>query len=67
MHPAAEKELTDAVRFYRREAGQAVAARFLLEVERVVTLLSRFTELGSPTGEFRHSFISSQSVLSSRA
>lgn len=56
MHPAAEKELTDAVRFYRREAGQAVAARFLSEVERVVTPLSRFTELGTPTGEFRRSY-----------
>jgi plasmid stabilization system protein ParE len=38
VHPAAEKELTDALRFYRREAGQAVAARFLSEVERVADL-----------------------------
>jgi plasmid stabilization system protein ParE len=48
--------LADAARFYRREAGRGVAARFLDEFERVADLLVNSPGLGTPTGEDRRSF-----------
>ena len=56
LHRAAERDLTDAVRFYRQEAGRAVAGRFLDEFERVAKLLTENPGLGTPTGEQRRWF-----------
>ncbi len=56
LHRGAELDLADAVRFYRREAGGAVAVRFLDEFERVAKLLVENSGLGTPTGEQRRWF-----------
>ena len=56
LHRGAELELANAVRFYRREAGRAVAVRFLDEFERVARLLVENPGLGTPTGEPRRWF-----------
>ena len=56
LHRDAEHDLGNAVRFYRVEAGRAVAARFLDELERVAELLADNPELGSPTHEERRWF-----------
>ena len=56
LHRGAELELADALRFYRREAGRAIAARFLEEFERVANLLVENPGLGTPTAEQRRWF-----------
>lgn len=56
LHREAEVDLFDAVRFYRREAGRAVANRFLDEFERVAELLVSNPNLGTATGDQRHAF-----------
>jgi plasmid stabilization system protein ParE len=56
LHRGAEKDLTEAFRFYRREAGDGLARRFLDEFERVMRLLEEFPDIGKPTGEDRRSF-----------
>lgn len=56
LHRGAELDLADAVRFYRREAGRAVAIRFLDEFERVAKLLVENPGFGTPTGEQRRWF-----------
>ena len=56
LHRGAEQDLADAVRFYRQEAGRAVAARFLDEFERVAKLLVENSGLGTPTSEQRRWF-----------
>jgi plasmid stabilization system protein ParE len=54
LHRGAERDLGDAARFYRNEAGRAVAARFIEEFERIASLLSSNPDLGTPTvGERR--------------
>jgi plasmid stabilization system protein ParE len=40
FHPGAEDDLVAALDFYRREAGRAVAARFVDEVERAAQLIA---------------------------
>lgn len=56
LHRGAEQDLATALRFYRREAGRAVAARFIDEFERVATLLAANPSLGTPSGDQRRSF-----------
>ena len=56
LHRGAEQDLTDAFRFYKREAGTGVARRFLVEFERVISLLQEFPEIGTPTNEQRRSY-----------
>ena len=56
LHRGAESDLADAVRFYRREAGRAVAARFLDEFERVTELLVANEGLGTPSSDNRRWF-----------
>lgn len=51
IHHEAEQDITDALRFYKREAGKGVARRFLAEFERVVDVLERFPDLGKPTSD----------------
>jgi plasmid stabilization system protein ParE len=56
LHRGAERDLGDAARFYRNEAGRAVAARFIEEFERIAALLSANPALGTPTGDERRWF-----------
>ncbi|MBX9961707.1 MAG: type II toxin-antitoxin system RelE/ParE family toxin [Burkholderiales bacterium] len=56
LHRGAEQDLTEAFRFYRREAGNGLARRFLDEFERVIRLLEEFPDIGKPTGEDRRSY-----------
>jgi plasmid stabilization system protein ParE len=56
LHRGAEQDLADALRFYKREAGRGVAARFLSEFERVISLLEEYPEIGRPTNEHRRSY-----------
>jgi plasmid stabilization system protein ParE len=56
LHRGAEQDLTEAFRFYRREAGDGLARRFLDEFERVIKLLEEFPGIGKSTGEDRRSF-----------
>lgn len=56
LHPGAAQDLGDAFRFYRHEAGQAVARRFLEEFARVARLLGKFPELGTPTDAGRRTY-----------
>lgn len=53
FHPGAVQDIVDAVRFYRQTAGQAVAARLLRELQRVIALLCTFPDLGAPLDEGR--------------
>jgi plasmid stabilization system protein ParE len=56
LHQGAERDLAQAVQFYRREAGRGVAVRFLDEFDRVANLLVASPELGIPTAEERRWF-----------
>ena len=56
IHRQAEADLTEAFRFYRREGGRGVAARFLKEFERVAALLEQHQGLGTPTEAGRKSY-----------
>ncbi|HLB31862.1 MAG TPA: type II toxin-antitoxin system RelE/ParE family toxin [Gammaproteobacteria bacterium] len=56
LHRGAEQDLTEAFRFYRREAGNGLARRFLEEFERVMKLLEQFPDIGKLAGEDRSSF-----------
>lgn len=56
LHRDAERDLGNAARFYRSEAGRAVAERFLDEFERVTNLLEANPELGAVTGGKRRWF-----------
>jgi toxin ParE1/3/4 len=48
FEPAARQELIESVRWYLAEAGAVHATAFELEVRRVVDLLIRLPELGTP-------------------
>jgi plasmid stabilization system protein ParE len=56
LHRGAELDLADAARFYRREGGRAVAARFLDEFERIAELLVEHPGIGTPTDDERRWF-----------
>ena len=56
LHPGAAEDLAQAARFYRREGGRALAARFLDEFERVAALLHSNPAIGTPTDEQRRWF-----------
>ena len=56
LHRGAEADLTEAFRFYRREGGNGLAARFLKEIERVAKLLEEYPGLGTPTSNDRKSY-----------
>lgn len=53
IHPGADRDLTDAFRFYKKHAGAGVAKRLLDEVARVTNLLREYPALGTPTQEDR--------------
>lgn len=56
LHRGAELDLAEAAKFYRREGGRAVAARFLDEFERIAELIGKYPEIGTPTGGERRGF-----------
>jgi plasmid stabilization system protein ParE len=56
LHPLAAQDIADAARFYRREGGRAVAARFLDEFDRAARLLGAEPGLGTPTDAARRWF-----------
>lgn len=56
LHRDAERDLGNAARFYRSEAGRAIAERLLDEFERVASLLEANPELGTLTGGQRRWF-----------
>ena len=56
LHRDAERDLGNAARFYRIEAGRGVAERFLAEFESIAVLLEANPGLGMPTGDDRRSF-----------
>ena len=53
IHRFAADDLTEVIRFYKREAGAGLARRFLAEFERVATLLEQHPGLGTPTSDGR--------------
>lgn len=56
LDPLAEKELEDAFVYYREQGGSNLANAFLIEFERVATLLSANTGFGTPAGGTRRSY-----------
>ena len=56
LHHGAEDDLAGAARFYRREGGRALAARFLDEFERIAKLLVEHPGIGTPTEDQRRWF-----------
>jgi plasmid stabilization system protein ParE len=56
LDPLAEKELEDAFVYYREQGGNNLANAFLIEFERVATLLSANTGFGTPAGGTRRSY-----------
>ena len=48
LHPAAERDLTEAAQFYEREGSAVLAARFVSEFRKVTALLVEQPEIGSP-------------------
>ncbi len=56
IHRLAAQDLLDAARFYRQEAGAAVALRFVAEFERVARLLQTEPGIGTPTSDGRQTF-----------
>ena len=56
MHRAAENDLAIAFRYYKTEAGESVAKRFLDEFERTARLLDSNPGFGAPTSANRRCF-----------
>ena len=56
IHREAERDLGDAARYYKAQAGNAVAARFVDEFERVAILLEANPGYGTPTRSGRRVF-----------
>ena len=48
LHPAAESELSNAAVYYAREASSGIARAFLAEFDRVIELVERNQQLGTP-------------------
>ena len=48
LHRAAEQDILEAARFYKREGGVMLARRFLAEFERVAALLVEQPGFGTP-------------------
>jgi len=56
LHPDAERDIADALDFYTERAAPLVAQRFLIESERVASLLVEHPGLGTPTTRGRRVF-----------
>lgn len=51
LHPSAEGELAEATVYYSERASGRIASAFLTEFERVIAILCRNQQLGSPGTE----------------
>ncbi|MDO5692522.1 MAG: type II toxin-antitoxin system RelE/ParE family toxin [Pseudomonadota bacterium] len=56
LSSAAADDLTQAMRFYREQAGEKLAGLYLTEFERVAAILCEFPELGTPLSVGRRVF-----------
>lgn len=56
VHPAAERDIAEALEFYGERAGLAVASRFLDEVDRIAKLVDRNPDGGAPLTQGRRMF-----------
>jgi plasmid stabilization system protein ParE len=56
LHPGAEQDIAGILDFYAQQAGTAVARRFLIEFERVATLLVEHPGFGTPVARGRRMF-----------
>jgi toxin ParE1/3/4 len=56
LHPAAERDVTEAASFYEREGSPALAARFIAEFKRVSKMLLENPGFGAPRSGGRRSF-----------
>lgn len=48
LHPGARDDVVTAADFYRRRAGQAVAQRFGMQLQRTFSVLQAEPDLGTP-------------------
>ena len=48
IHPDAEEDIAEAAAFYERDGSPALAARFVAEVKRIVSLVLANPGLGTP-------------------
>ena len=58
LHRAAEQDLTNAFRYYSKNAGSGVALRFLNEFERVAELLIRREDMPRSLAACMHEVVS---------
>jgi plasmid stabilization system protein ParE len=56
LHPEAEKEIADTIDFYLRNAGLAIAEKFLEEFHRAANFLVENPEAGTPSLRGRRTF-----------
>jgi plasmid stabilization system protein ParE len=56
LHPEAERDIADTVDFYLRNAGMAVAEKFLDEFYRAANFLVENPEAGTPSLRDRRTF-----------
>ncbi|MDR2220261.1 MAG: type II toxin-antitoxin system RelE/ParE family toxin [Methylobacillus sp.] len=53
IHPEAEQDLREAAEFYKREGSSLIAARFINEFKRLISLLLKHPQIGSPRSKGR--------------
>jgi len=56
LHPGAANDLAEAARFYRRNGGKSLSARFLKEFERVMSLIEANPKIAAFVENERRSF-----------
>ena len=56
FHPDAEKDIAEAAGFYEREGSSKLAARFVAEIKRAISILLEFPGLGTPRANGRKFF-----------
>ncbi len=56
LHPDAESDIAEAAAFYEKEGSATLAARFVAEVKRVINVLLRDPEIGTPRANGRRFF-----------
>ena len=56
LHPGAERDIQEAAAFYEKEGSPMLAARFVGEFKRLVSVLVEHPEIGSPRSSGRRGF-----------